>query len=100
MSFPNVTKYFKYFIQDSCLYVIYEYVNNGDLSGFIEAYKSLKKPVDSNTLWNIFMQCISALRYIHNQNIIHKNISLTNIFMTESTIVKLGDFKFSFFSIN
>ena len=96
MSFPNVTKYFKYFIQDSCLYVIYEYVNNGDLSGFIEAYKSLKKPVDSNTLWNIFMQCISALRYIHNQNIIHKNISLTNIFMTESTIVKLGDFKFSF----
>ena len=96
MSFPNVTKYFKYFIQDSSLYVIYEYVNNGDLFGFMEAYKSLSKPVDSNTLWNIFMQCISALRYVHNQNIIHKNISLTNIFMTESTIIKLGDFKFSF----
>ena len=96
MSFPNVTKYFKYFIQDSSLYVIYEYVNNGDLFGFMDAYKSLSKPVDSNTLWNIFMQCISALRYVHNQNIIHKNISLTNIFMTESTIIKLGDFKFSF----
>ena len=96
LSFPNVTKYFKYFIQDSCLYVIYEYVNNGDLFGFIDAYKSLKKPVDSNTLWNIFMQCISALRYIHNQNVIHKNISLTNILMSESKIVKLGDFKFSF----
>ena len=96
ISFPNVTKYFKYFIQNSCLYIIYEYVDNGDLNGFMEAYKSLSKQIDSNTLWNIFMQSISALRDIHSQNIIHKNISLSNIFMSESKIVKLGDFKFSF----
>ena len=96
MNFPNITKYFKYFFQDSYLYVVFEFVNNSDLGGFLDAYKSLGKPIDQNTLWNIFMQCISALNYIHNNNIIHMNISLTNIFMTESKIVKLGDFRFSF----
>ena len=100
MNFPNITKYFKYFFQDSYLYVVFEFVNNNDLGGFLEAYKSLEKPIDTNTLWNIFMQCISALNYIHSNNIIHKNISLSNIFMSESKIVKLGDFRFSFLANN
>ena len=100
MDFPNITKYFKYFYQDNCLYIVYEFLNNGDLGGFLDAYKSLDKPIDSNTLWNIFMQCISALYYIHSNNIIHKNINLSNVFMSENKIVKLGDFRFSFLANN
>ena len=95
VSFPNIIKYYKYFIQDSCLYIISENINTGDLQHFLEAYITLEKPIETNTLWNIFMQCILAVKYIHSQNIIHKNISLSNIFMTENKIVKLGDFKFS-----
>ena len=95
LSFPNIIKYYKYFIQDSCLYIIFENVNYGDLEHYLNAYITLEKPIETNTLWNIFMQCILAVKYIHNQNIIHKNISLSNIFMTENKIVKLGDFKFS-----
>ena len=95
LSFPNIIKYYKYFMQDSCLYIIFENINFGDLEHFLNAYITLEKPIETNTLWNIFMQCILAVKYIHSQNIIHKNISLSNIFMTENKIVKLGDFKFS-----
>ena len=91
----NVTRYFKYFFQNNCLYIIYEYADNNDLYGFFDSYKSLNKPIEEKTLWNIFMQCISGLKYIHNNKIIHKNINLKNIFLTESKIVKLGDFRFS-----
>ena len=100
MDSPNITKYFKYFYQDSCLYIVYEFLNNSDLGGFLDAYKSLDKPIDSKTLWNIFMQCISALYYIHSKNIIHKNICLSNVFMSENKIVKLGDFRLSFLANN
>ena len=93
---PNISKYFKYFNQDNKLYIIYEYINSTDLKGFYDAYCSLGRPIEINTLWNIFMQCISALKSIHSKNIIHKNISLTNIFMTENKIIKLGDFRFKF----
>ena len=82
VSFPNIIKYYKYFIQDSCLYIISENINTGDLQHFLEAYITLEKPIETNTLWNIFMQCILAVKYIHSQNIIHKNISLSNIFIT------------------
>ena len=93
---PNVTKYYKYFYQDSCLYIVFEYVNNCDLKDLYDIYEKLKKPIDTNILWNIFMQCISALRDIHKKKLIHKNIKLSNIFMSENNIVKLGDFRFSF----
>ena len=97
---PNVTKYFKYFFQDQCLYIISEYVNNSDINGLLKAYNSIEKPIEINTLWNIFMQSISALNYIHSQNIIHKNINMNNLFITEDKIVKLGDFIFSFLANN
>ena len=100
MKNPNTTKYFKSFSQNQSLYIIYEYMNNDDLEGFLNAYISLDKPIETNTLWNIFMQCISSLKYIHNNNIIHRNITLTNIFMSENKIIKLGDFRFSFLSNN
>ena len=100
MKNPNTTKYFKIFFQNQSLYIIYEYMNNNDLEGFLNAYYSLNKPIETNTLWNIFMQCISSLKYIHNNNIIHRNITLTNIFMSENKIIKLGDFRFSFLSNN
>ena len=96
MKSPNITKYFKYFYQGSCLYIVYEYLNNTDLEGYLNAYKTMGKPIDTNTLWNIFMQCISALKYCHSKKIIHKNIRLSNIFMSENNIIKLGDFRFSF----
>ena len=100
MKNPNTTKYFKGFYQNQSLYIIYEYMNNNDLEGFLNAYISLDKPIETNTLWNIFMQCISSLKYIHDNNIIHRNITLTNIFMSENKIIKLGDFRFSFLSKN
>ena len=100
MNHPNVTKYFKFFIEDQCLYIIYEYADNADINGLVGAYKSINKPIDVNTLWNIFMQSISALNYIHSQNIVHRNINLNNLLMTENKTIKLGDFRFSFLANN
>ena len=96
MDHPNVTQYFKYFYQDKCLYIIYEYVDNMEIKGLLKAYKAKKQPIETNNLWNIFMQCILSLNYIHKQNIIHRNINLNNVFMTENNIIKLGDFRLSF----
>ena len=96
----NVTKYYKYFFENNNLYIIYEYVDNNDINTFIEGYKSFNRPIETNTLWNIFMQCISALKYIHSQKIIHNNIKLENVFMTENKTIKLGDFRFSFLAKN
>ena len=37
-------------------------------------------------------QCASALKYLHNQSKIHRNIKPSNIFLTPTDDVKIGDF--------
>ena len=92
----NIVKYYKSFIKDNSLYFIEQYIDNGGLDNLVVAYESLNKPIETKLLWNIFMQCISGLKYLHDKNIIHKNICLENILMNENTEIKLDDIQFSF----
>ena len=92
----NIVKYYKSFIKDNSLYFIEQYIDNGSLDNLVVAYESLNKPIETKLLWNIFMQCISGLKYLHDKNIIHKNICLENILMNENTEIKLDDIQFSF----
>ena len=92
----NIVKYYKSFIKDNSLYFIEQYIDNGSLDNLVVAYESLNKPIETKLLWNIFMQCISGLKYLHDKDIIHKNICLENILMNENTEIKLDDIQFSF----
>ena len=65
---------------------------NGDLSGFIKAHEKFNKPVREEEVWNILLQSMKALEYIHSQNVIHRDIKPANLFMTNNKTIKVGDF--------
>ena len=88
----HIIKYYKNFKEDDYLYIIIECVENGDLDGFIKAHKVFNNPIPEEVLWNIFLQCMEALSYIHNKNIIHRDIKPKNIFMDNNMFIKIGDF--------
>ena len=92
----NATKYYTYFLENDDLYMVYEFVDNQDISGFIESYKKNDKPIEPDVIYNIFMQCLYGLKCLHDKKILHKNIKLSNIFMTDSKVIKIGDFGFNF----
>ena len=96
LNHQNVIKYYQLLEDKDDIYIIKEFVDNGGLKNIYKAYKSMKLAIEEDTLWNIFMQCMSGLEYIHNKNIIHKKISLNNILMTENKVIKLDDIQFSF----
>ena len=87
----NIIKYFKWFNDNGNVYVVKEYVDNGGLSNLVEAYSSIQKPIEENTLWNIFMQCMAGLDYLHINGIIHNKLTLNNILMNENKVIKLDD---------
>ena len=92
MNHPNINKYYKSFSKNNCLYIIMEFMNNGDLSGFIKAHEKFNKAVGEGEVWNILLQSMNALEYIHSKDVIHRDIKPANLFMTNDKTIKIGDF--------
>ena len=72
-----------------------EFMNNGDLEGFIKVNKSLGIRISEEKLWDIFFKCLSGLNYIHKQGLIHRDIKPQNLFIDDEFNIKIG-FNISF----
>ena len=92
LSHPRIIKYYKNFYEGNFLYLIIEFVENGDMKGYIEANKIFSKHIPEEDLWNIFLQCMEALSYVHSMGVIHRDIKPANILVTNNMAIKLGDF--------
>ena len=87
-----IIKYFKSIREGERLYIIMEFMDNGDLGGLLKASKILKKPIEEEKLFEIFIQSMKSLAYIHKKNLIHRDIKPENLFISIDGTVKLGDF--------
>ena len=91
---PHLIRYYKTFKDENdCLYLIYEYMNNGDIQSFIKAHQVLEKKIKEEEIWNILLQCLSALEYLHKENLAHLAIKYTNIYLNNEQNVKVGLFR-------
>ena len=92
LNHPHIIKYYKNFTEGDILYIIIEFIANGDMNGFIEAHKKFKKNIEEEQLWNLFLQCMEALSYVHSMGVIHRDIKPANLLMDNNMSIKLGDF--------
>ena len=92
---PNICKIYNTFKEGNIIYMIMEYMDNGNLYTFIEANKKLNKRISEEKLWNIFIQCIKGLVYIHSLGLIHRDIKPTNLLLNNKGEVKIIDFNVS-----
>ena len=94
---PNIVKIFEIFNTEKSFYLIMENCNGGSLSNKIEERINHDKPFDENILSEIIRQISSAIKYIHDRNICHRdlkpdNICFTNMGSMENNTAKLIDF--------
>ena len=94
---PHIVKYYDNFKDESTgfLYIFIQYLNNGDLQELIEVRKEKKQYFKEEELLNIFLQCMMALVYVHENKFIHRDIKPKNIFIDNYMKIKLGDFGLS-----
>ena len=79
---PNIVKLEDIKKTKTHFYLTMEYCNGADLPKALEKYKEkYGKPFSEEIVQHLMTQLISAIKYIHEKGIIHKNINLENIML-------------------
>jgi len=89
----NICKYYTSFNGDNSIYIISEYMDNGNLLSLLNANKNLNEKIKEEKLFLIFLQCMKGLEYIHSKGIIHRGIKPINILMDSNGQIRINDFK-------
>lgn len=87
---PNIVSYKESFeTPDGMLYIAMQYCEGGDLYTKLKQQKS--NLLDERQVVEWFVQIAMALQYMHERNILHRDLKTQNIFLTKSKIIKVGD---------
>jgi polo-like kinase 1 len=80
---------YKHFFEDrdNC-YILLELCHNQSLNEMIKRRKRLTEPEASY----LIKQLLESVQYIHNENVIHRDLKLGNLFIDRNLNVKVGDF--------
>ena len=94
LNHPNISRVYNYDISEDTKYIeiFSEFTEGGELQSKIEEYKADNKHFEEKHLIDWLYQICFALEYLQSQNILHRNIKPSSIFLMKMGFVKLGDF--------
>ena len=85
---PQIVAFEHYFEDTENVYILLEMCQNQTLN---ELLKRRKRLTEIEVQCYIF-QLIKALKYLHSHRVIHRDLKLGNLFLTEKMELKVGDF--------
>ena len=88
LSHTNIVKFEHFFEDDENVYILLELCTNQSMSELLRRRKRLTEL----EVQCYMVQIISSLSYIHGKNVIHRDLKIGNLFISEKMEVKLGDF--------
>ena len=92
LNHPNIVKFLDFFEDAKNVYIILELCEDGNLNDHFKKSKTLKE----SEVRMYTRQMISALKYCHDRNIIHRDLKLGNLLLKNGgKTIKLGDFGLS-----
>ena len=87
----NIIKIFEIFENDEYLFMVLEYIDNGELLSFLQ-----KNGTFSENKYKIILeQILNSLNYLKHYKILHRDIKLDNILLDTKGTIKICDFGIS-----
>lgn len=91
VSHPRIARMFEAVETTKRVHIVMECIEGGNLCSYVKAKRRLSEEESRR----IFFQLLQAMDYLHNLNVIHRDIKLENVLFGEGKDIKLIDFGFS-----
>lgn len=88
LAHPNIVRYIGADRVDDHFYIFMEYVAGGSLRSLLDEFGSLQLPVVSS----FARQIVLGLQYLHDNEVIHRDIKSANVLVNIDGVLKLADF--------
>lgn len=86
---PSILELFSYFEDESYIYLVLELCHRGDLKSYL---KSHAIALTEDEVCHYLMQIVEGLLYLHRHQIIHRDLTLSNLLINKDMAVKIADF--------
>lgn len=86
---PSILELYTFFEDIDFVYIVLELAHNGELQKYIKENNIIMTDTEAA---NIMHQVVSGLLYLHSHQIVHRDITLSNLLLTKERTVKIGDF--------
>ncbi len=87
----SIIKLFEVFEDANFVYMVFEYLENGDLVQYFKKQPLLEEP----ELKTFFLKILKGIDYLHKNGIVHRDIKLDNILLDKHFQPKVCDFGIS-----
>ncbi|KAF2270721.1 Pkinase-domain-containing protein [Lojkania enalia] len=88
LAHPNIVEFYRAFSFRSSTYVVLELCENGSLADAIKKRRYFTMP----EIRRFMIQTCGAIKYLHQRNIVHRDLKTGNLFLDENMNIKVGDF--------
>ncbi|KAK2947870.1 putative G2-specific protein kinase nim-1 [Blattamonas nauphoetae] len=89
---PLIVGFEESFVHKESVFIVMEYCDSGDAGQLIRRYRKENKLIPESKILDIFTHITFALRELHKQKVLHRDIKSENVYLTTPGVAKLGDF--------
>ncbi|HEY0193161.1 MAG TPA: protein kinase [Kofleriaceae bacterium] len=92
LSHANVVQVFDFGRIGESLFIAMEFVDGLDLAAMLRKFKDEKRQVPLPAAFHIAIEIVRALDFAHSHNVVHRDVSPSNILISRAGEVKIADF--------